>query len=118
MIDIRLFDDMGGIQALIYLNELTLWLLNEVKLTIDEKNSYLGGILMVCDQQTGKYSCLIICEGKTQTKIQTLLQQPPENLKKKYNSYILHDEPECVKEVKDDKSEEDDDEGILFKNPT
>ena len=99
MIEIKLSKDLHDFYALFYLSELTQWVLNEVKVALAEKLPHLDGVLMVRDQNTGKYSCLLICEGKTQEKIQTLLQDPPESLGKKYDSYIVHEEPECVKEV-------------------
>lgn len=100
MIEIKLSEDLHDFYALFYLSELTQWVLNEVKVALAENLPHLDGVLMVRDQNTGKYSCLLICEGKTQEKIQLLLQDPPESLGKKYDSYIIHEEPECVKEVK------------------
>ena len=114
MIDLRLTANVDDFEAVLYLNELTLWVLNEARRIMREK-PVCTGLVIIFIKESGRDGCLLMCEGETQTVIQALLQEPPEKLGKRYNSFIVHDEPKCVTEVEKKKdSWDEDDEGTLF----
>ena len=86
-----------------YIAQMLAWMSKAIHDDLEGEDVYLASYVAVRENQE-KISTLIITGGNPKSDELTLdlLKQPPGEFKGKYQAYIIHEEPQPVKEKKDE----------------
>lgn len=113
MIELLLVDILDFRLAFVLVTRICQWIAEQIK---EREDIILEGVIIARDSPE-HLTVLLLCEKEYHSKLLEILQQPPGEFVGKYIACVPAEEPEVVKEVKDEGKKDDDEKEITYDPP-